>query len=719
VKLRRTTRDALAIVSVALICGALSASPLFDFAHGLSLDILTALRWEMFGVRSDPAVSSAVVVAIDEESHQTSPLKDSPTITWTGEIGRVLTAVLDGGAKAVGFDIVVPTSLEQSEIPFGDGVLGDKVRGLDRDFLRALAKGTVAGKVLLGEQLRGDAPFLPSQGQRIAVRQQQNIRPLNTFTDGDDIVRRLPLSFVVDGARTTSMALELASRALKARAEFGDDGAVTLAGYQIPSRVPNTMTLNFEGGADDIPTYSFADLRLCAVKNDKDYFKRQFAGKIVVFGTVQDLEDRRLTSKRFTTGLEGAHAPRCALEQKPVAPNFKRSTIAGVYIHATAINNLIARDAVVELARLPIALIAVLAAALAAIAARLLQPVYAIVLVVAAIVIYAACATVTFHHAIALPLSEPLIAGAGALAIMGGYRFMVSDKDRRLLQKSFALYLAPHVINRMLTSSKLPELGGETRHVTIFFSDLESFSQIAEAMSPDALMALMNEYLSEMTDIIEGHGGYVDKYIGDSIVAVFGAPAEDRDHAANAARAALDCCKRLEELNFEAASFQGRQLTQRIGINSGDALVGNFGSRRRFNYSVMSDAVNLASRLEGANKFYGTTIIASEATAELAGDGFVWRELDTVRVKGRTQALKIFELLARAEQGSSLPDAVVTDYAKGLAHWRAGEFGPAAESFARAASADRPSENFLARAKEAQAQPKGSNWDPVRTLQEK
>jgi len=719
VKIRRTTRDMIAIGLVAVACGALSASPLFDVAHGLSLDILTALRWQMFGARVDPAASSAVVVAIDEESHQTPPLKGSPTITWTGEIGRVLTAVLDGGAKAVGFDVVFDRSIEQSEIPFGEGVLGDKVRGLDRDFLRALVAGSTAGKVLLGEVLRGDQPVLPSQGQRIAVRQQQNIRPLNTFTDSDDIIRRLPLTFVVDGARTPSMALELASRALKARPEFGQDDSVALAGYQIPSRVPNTMTLNFEGGADDIPTFSFADLRLCAIKNNKDYFRRQFAGKVVVFGTVQDSEDRRLTSKRLTTGLEGARAPRCALEQKPVAQNFKRSTIAGVYIHATAINNLIARDAVVELGRLPIALIAVLAAALAAIAARVLQPVHPIVLVLTAIVLYAACATVAFHHAFALPLSEPFMAGASALAIMGGYRFMVSDKDRRLLQKSFALYLAPHVINRMLTSSKLPELGGETRHVTIFFSDLESFSQISEAMSPDALMALMNEYLSEMTDIIESHGGYVDKYIGDSIVAIFGAPAEDQDHAANAARAALDCCKRLDELNYDSAAFQGRQLTQRIGINSGDALVGNFGSRRRFNYSVMSDAVNLASRLEGANKFYGTTIVASETTAELAGDGFIWRELDTVRVKGRTQALKIFELLARAEQGSPLPDAILTDYAQGLTQWRAGAFKSAAECFARTAAADRPSENFLARAKELADHPPDAEWDPVRTLQEK
>jgi adenylate cyclase len=721
VKIRRTTRDLIAIGLIALTCGVLSVLPPFDIARGLSLDILTALRWQMFGRRADPIASSAaVVVAFDEESFLTPPLQTSPFLTWTGEVGRVLTAVLDGGAKVAGFDVVFETSIEQSNIPFGDGVFGDKVRGFDRDFLRALAAGAAAGKVVLGEQLRGDQPHLPSQGQRIAVRQQQNIRPLNVYTDRDDVIRRLPLTFIVDGTRTTSMALELAARAQNARPEFASDGAVTLAGYGVPSAVPNTMTLNFEGGADDIPTFSFADLRQCAANYDKDYFRRWFAGKVVLFGAIQGVEDRRLTSKRFATRLERARVPRCALERKPLPQNFRRSTIAGVYVHATAVNNLIAHNAVTELGRLAIALIAILAATCGAVAARLLQPVYAVLAYLAAVALYAGSATFAFAHALALPLSEPFLAGAAALALMGGYRFIVADKDRRLLQKSFALYLAPHVINRMLTSSKLPELGGETRHVTIFFSDLESFSEIAESLAPETLMALMNEYLSGMTDVIEAHGGYVDKYIGDSIVAIFGAPAEDRDHAASAARAALDCCRRLAELNKEAPAFRGRQLTQRIGINSGDALVGNFGSRRRFNYSVMSDAVNLTSRLEGANKFYGTTIIASERTVALAGDGFIWRELDTVRVKGRTQALKIFELVALAGQTSPLPDTIMKDYAEGLSYWRAGAFALAAKCFARsAACADRPSANFLARAKEMTDQPPGAGWDPVRTLQEK
>jgi adenylate cyclase len=717
--IQRPTRDLIAVAIIALVCGAAAVSPVFDIARGLSIDILTALRWKMLGRGQDPASSPAVVVAIDEESYQTPPFKGSPTLTWTGEIGRVLGAIQQGGAKVVGFDVVFPTSIEQSEIPFGDGVLGEKVRGFDRDFLRALAAGSSAGKVVLGEVLRGDQPIRPSPGQRIAVRQQQNLRPLNVYTDSDDVVRRLPLTFSVDGTRVPSMAVELASRALDAKPEFGRDGTVTLAGYRIPSQVPDTMTLNFEGGADDVPTFSFADLRFCATKNDSEYFRRWFEGKVVIFGTVLDAEDRRLTSKRFTTGIEGLRASRCALEDKPITGSFRRSTIAGVYIHATAVNNLIARNAVVELGRLPIFLIAALVAVFAATFALILLPTSAILAYLAAIVLYAIGATLMFNHSFALPLSEPFIAGVAALAAMVGYRFIVADKDRRLLQKSFALYLAPHVINRMLTSNKLPELGGETRNVTVFFSDIEGFSLLAEKMSPDALMSLMNEYLSAMTDIIESYGGYVDKYIGDSIVAVFGAPADDRDHAANAARAALDCCERLAELNRDSIAFHGYKLAQRIGINSGDALVGNFGSRRRFNYSVMSDAVNLASRLEGANKFYGTTIIASETTVAVAGETFAWRELDTIRVKGRTQALKIYELLALSKQLAPSRQAFIANYANGLAHWRTGEFDLASSYFERSAEVDRPSSIFLERAREFAKKVPGPEWDPVRTLQEK
>jgi adenylate cyclase/guanylate cyclase len=151
-----------------------------------------------------------VVVAIDEESLHAAPFEGSPRLTWTGEIGRVLGAILEGGARVAGFDIVIPNSIEQSEIPFGEGMLGEKVRGFDRDFLRALATASASNKVVLGEILRNDQPIRPSSGQRIAVRQQQNIRPLNVHTDSDEIVRRVPLTFSINGTPVPGMALELA-----------------------------------------------------------------------------------------------------------------------------------------------------------------------------------------------------------------------------------------------------------------------------------------------------------------------------------------------------------------------------------------------------------------------------------------------------------------------------------------------------------------------------
>jgi len=719
VTIGRTTRDIIAVPVIALACVALFASPLFDKTRGLSIDILTLLRWEMFGPRRDPAASPTVVVAIDEETYETPPFKGSPTITWTGEIGRVLSAMLEGGARVVGFDVVFQNSIEQSEIPFGDGKFGDKVRGFDRDFLRALVAGASTGKVVLGEMLRGDQPVRPSDGQRIVAR-QQNIRPLNVYTDPDDVFRRVPLTFLVDGKTLPGMALELASRALAASPEMGANGSATLAGYRIPRDITGNMALNFDGGADDIPTYSLADLRLCASKGEKDYFQREFAGKVVIIGTVLDQEDRRLTSKRFAAGTEGSRRQRCALAERPVAGRFQRSSIAGVYIHATAVNNLIGRDAAVEVGRLSVLAIAALMAGLAALMARLLRPIGATAAFAGAAIAYALAATIAFNHALVLPLVEPVGAGVAALAAMVGYRFIFSDRDRRLLQKSFAYYLAPDVIEKMLASNKLPQLGGETREVTVLFSDIEGFSQIAERLSPDALMALTNAYLSAMTDVIESCGGYVDKYIGDSVVAVFGAPIDDAHHAASAARAALGCSRRLAELNRDSSVFQGYQVAQRIGINSGSALVGNFGSQRRFNYSVMSDAVNVASRLEGANKFYGTTIIASDTTVALAGEAFAWRELDTIRVKGRTQSLKIYEMMAAS--AADLTDSeksAMADYAAGLAHWRAGEFELAAGCFDRSAAHDRPSALFRARARQAADHAADPGWEPVRSLLEK
>lgn len=714
-------RHLLVALALALVAGIGVATPPFDGLQGLSLDALTGLRWRLLGNERPPQDSPVVVVALDEETYRTPPFEGTPNVTWTREIGRVLTDIVAGGASVVGFDIVFPVSIEQSRMPFGDetlgATLGARVRGFDRDYLRALAAAARDGKLVLGQVQHSDQPIQPSPGQRIAVGQQRNIRALNAYSDPDDVIRRMPLSFTVDGARTPSMAVELAARAQRETPVWDVDGGLTLAGYRVPSQTANTITLNFAGGADGIPTYSLADLRACAEKGDKEFFHRQFAGKVVILGTLLDVEDRKITSKRFATGAESARAPRCVLPP-PVGADHVRSSISGVYAHATAVSNLIRRDAITELGSPAVAAIASVLALLAAGAALTLSPARAALAWLAGAAVWTGVATAAFRSGLALPLLQPLLASLAVLVAAVGYRFMVADKDKRLLRQSFALYLAPAVIDRMLSSSRPPELGGEARTVTIYFSDVAGFSSFSEHMQPHEIVAMMNEYLSAMTDIIEEEGGFVDKYIGDAIVAVFGAPADDPGHAAGAVRAALRCRQRLEEINTSVEPFKSRPVGQRIGLNSGEVLVGNIGSRRRFNYTVMGDAVNLASRLEGANKYFGTTIMASQATVDLAGPAFAWRELDWIRVKGRDQPVRIYEALAEGEP-SVEQRAQATSYAAGLERWRAGDFEAAVAHFRESAADDPVAAKFLARALELAAKPPGPDWEPVNTLGDK
>src|SRR5580704_1252066 len=244
-------RAAAAGALIALAAGLVAASPAFDGLRGLSIDLLTMLRWRAFGNAHPAASSPSVVVALDEETFRTPPFAGSPSVAWTPEIARVLNAIIEGGATVVGFDVIFPTSIEQSAVPFGDETLGSRLHGFDRDFLRALALGARAGKVVLGEAQHQASPVLPSPGQRAAVGFTRNIRPLNVDSDGDGVIRRVPLGFTVDGAPLPSMSAELAVR----------------AGAAHPASPAGMLTLDFAAGAGDIPTYSLADLRACAEKD--------------------------------------------------------------------------------------------------------------------------------------------------------------------------------------------------------------------------------------------------------------------------------------------------------------------------------------------------------------------------------------------------------------------------------------------------------------------
>jgi adenylate cyclase len=703
-------RDWLSVSAIVLLASALIGQVANERLAGLSIDCLFWLRSKFYAASHAPAQSPTVIVALDEETYRQPLFDELPKALWTKQVATVLDALIEGGAKVVGFDVIFPTAAESL------------IHGFDRDFLRALQKAARMDKVVLSKVQHQERPIHPYSAQVFFVGGERNVLSANVFRDVDEVIRRVSLTFEAEDAKAglrneNAVSLELAARALGQRPAQLADGALSLGGYRIPGSERDTMLVNFDED-DAIPTYSFADLHACVAQGDAAFFREQFQGKVVLIGSAVDIEDRQVTAKRFITRPEHtALAPRCALPPMPglFRPDLVRDTIPGVYIQASAVNNLLRQDALREIPSWMTWAIIVLAASGAAAVAMALSPLIAAGAALAGIVLWTALATVSFAYGVVLPLLAVPPAAGLTLATLLGYRFAVTDRARRLLRSSFALYLAPAVIDRMVKAERLPELGGEVKAVTVLFSDLAGFTSLSESLSPAALVALMNDYLTAMTDIIEAESGFVGRYIGDAIDSVFGAPVDDTKHALHAVRAALACDRRLGALNREGA-FGDHQLRARIGLNTGEALVGNIGSRKRFNYTAMGDTVNLASRLEGANKIYGTAILVSESVRWAAGDEIAWREIDRVRVIGRAVPVALFEPLGLAGGIPPERQAVADSFAAALAEYRAGRFAAAARMFEALAGSDPPSCVFAVRAREFTVLPPPLPWEAVTNL---
>ncbi len=286
--------------------------------------------------------------------------------------------------------------------------------------------------------------------------------------------------------------------------------------------------------------------------------------------------------------------------------------------------------------------------------------------------------------------------------------------------RSFASYVPTDVVRAMLASGQEARLQGTTREVTVYFSDLVSFTTLAETMTPDALVRALSGYLDEMTRVIAAHGGTVDKFIGDAIMAFWGAPADDPDHAAHACGAALVCQRALARLRSDG-DWTG-PLRARIGVATGDALVGNIGSAQRFNYTVMGDTVNLAARLEGLNKLYGTAILVSETTYRAAGGRVIARPIDLVRVKGKHQGVRVYELLALADEDDAGARRLAVLFEQGLAAYLARDFTEAARRFEEVLQLrpdDGPAARLLKRCRAYALTPPPPEWDGVHVATEK
>jgi adenylate cyclase len=258
--------------------------------------------------------------------------------------------------------------------------------------------------------------------------------------------------------------------------------------------------------------------------------------------------------------------------------------------------------------------------------------------------------------------------------------------------------------------------------MSVYFSDIAGFTTISEGLSPERLVALLNDYLTSMTDIVLQHGGVVDKYIGDAVMAFWGAPLPDPEHARSAVRCALAMRRRCDELRPLWKEQYGTEVFARAGVNSGHAVVGNMGSKHKYNYTVMGDMVNLASRLEGANKPYGTYLMISEFAYAEVGEIVDVRELDLLTVKGKEQPVRVFEVLE--EKGKTSPEMleVAERFARGLVLYRARDFAGAIavfESCSDSRGADRPSLMYIERCRHFLEEPPDEGWDGVWRLAEK
>ncbi len=302
------------------------------------------------------------------------------------------------------------------------------------------------------------------------------------------------------------------------------------------------------------------------------------------------------------------------------------------------------------------------------------------------------------------------------------YRFTFEEKEKRFIKSAFSQYLAPAVVDQLVENPKLLNLGGEDKVLTAFFSDVAGFSSISEQLSASDLVVLLNEYLTEMTDIVMKYEGTVDKFEGDAIIAFFGAPVDFKDHATRTCYAALDMQKRLAELR-RIWKKQGRhELYMRIGINTGEVTVGNMGSETRFDYTMIGDPVNVAARLEGANKQYYTETMLSEFTYELAKNDIEVRELDSIRVVGKKEPIKIYELLGRKGEMEEHIRLILPHFQEGLEHYKNQRWEEGITCFENALNLyedDGPSLTYFERCITFQYHPPPPDWDGVFAMRTK
>jgi len=321
-----------------------------------------------------------------------------------------------------------------------------------------------------------------------------------------------------------------------------------------------------------------------------------------------------------------------------------------------------------------------------------------------------------------LNMVYPLIVLVLAYVGITAWKYISESRQKKFIRDAFSTYLAPTVVKQLIESPESLVLGGEEREITAFFSDVQGFTGISERLSAHQLVELLNEFLTEMTDIILTHQGTVDKFEGDAIIAFFGAPNYLPDHAEVACRACLQLQARLTELRLRWHDQGKPELKMRIGMNTGVAVVGNMGSKQRMDYTMMGDSVNTAARLEGVNKVYGTYTMVSASTFAKTGGTIIGRELDSINVVGKAEPVAVYELIGLAGQVPPATIELLDTYNKGLHAYRRRDWNRAIIFFNQAlaiAPADGPSQVMIERCSLYKTTPPPEAWNGAFTMTSK
>jgi class 3 adenylate cyclase len=581
---------------------------------GISIDTLFWLRDMAFGPRRPAAVSPVAVVLIDEATY--AAYADRPKDFWSPWFGVVINALSRAGARVIGFDIILPMSI------------GPLIRGYDADFWSALQQAGRTGHLVMIRGQSGSTVIQPAREQLFFLG-NGNVRSDAVQEDADGVVRRQPLTLPPVTPPPDSepgFAAELARR----------------AGW---TPRDGTLLLNFDGGRP-FETWSLADLVACAKSDNGDFFVRHFRNRVVLIGTGLQFEDRLLTSSRFINPVERLTGERCTPPTSSDQTNFKRDTMPGVFIHATAVDNLLRDEGLTGLPPFGRALVVVAAAGLGSVLGLWAGLLWGGASLVGLLAGLTGGATLLFRQNIATPLLETLLAVSVSYLLVLGCRLAITEHGRKRIRQMFGFYLAPSVVAQLEMLEELPERGGVRRRLTCFFSDIAGFTTLTEAADPMELAPALNAYFDGVCAAVEAEGGIVIEFLGDGVQAMFGAPADQPDHAARAIAAARAINAFTERFRHVGAARDMGFGHTRIGVHTGDALVGNIGASRRLKYAALGDVVNATSRLEGLNKYFGTRICISEETAQASGDTDL-RWIGDFLVKGKSQAIRVYEVLPR------------------------------------------------------------------------